>query len=111
MTETGVCVSTTPYMPQPLPHANIISWSVNPKLVNPGNPSNDTATVTWAAQNAYSCDVVNNTTDDAWSGTSGQRQSQKLTTQTTFTLTCVGEDGGHVTQSQTVNIVPNWQEN
>ena len=65
---------------------------------------NATSTLSWTVTNATSC-----TASDGWTGsknaTSGTEESASLTADTTFTLTCTG-DNGQVADSVSVTVAP-----
>lgn len=67
-------------------------------------------TITWSASNvtANSCAVTSNTAPTRWTGNSGSQQTS-ISAQTTFTLTC-STPAGSVSQSLTLQISPNFQE-
>ena len=87
------------------PQANLESFDVSPNLVRSG----DRVTVSWAAENVQSC-TATGTNGDAWSGTSGTHTSSALTSETTFRLVCVDLEDETVSASETVKIVPSFQE-
>ena len=84
-----------------------LSISASPTLVQAGG----TSTITWSASSVNTCSVSEDNPDfaDSWSGTSGSETTSGLTAQTTYTLNCT-TDGGSVSQSVTINLVPIFQE-
>jgi hypothetical protein len=48
--------------------------------------------------------------NDSWTGKGGTRTTSPLATQTRYTLHCTGLEGGDITDSATVTIVPSWLE-
>jgi tetratricopeptide (TPR) repeat protein len=74
----------------------------DPLLVRSGNNT----TLIWATEGVDSC-TVTGTNGDSFTGTSATRSSSAVTSATTFTLSC---DGGAVTDSVLVNVVPVFQE-
>jgi Tfp pilus assembly protein PilF len=74
----------------------------DPLLVRSGNNT----TLIWATEGVDSC-TVTGTNGDSFTGTSATRSSSAITSATTFTLSC---DGGAVTDSVLVNVVPIFQE-
>ena len=87
------------------------SLQIVPALVRTG----DTTNLYWNAQEAASCSL-SGTNGDSWTGTSsgsGGRTSSAITAQTMYTLICEALPGvlpAEVTQTQTVNIIPVFEE-
>lgn len=84
---------------------------IKPSLVRRG----DTVNVYWNVQNVSSC-TVTGTNGDSWtsklSGTNGQTTSPILG-QTIYTLSCTALPRARpssITESQTVNVIPSFQE-
>ena len=68
--------------------------------------SGGTVTLNWSSANTSSC-TASSAPAGAWSGsvaTSGSATSAALTAATTFTITCVGDDGTTPTQSVSVTV-------
>ncbi len=91
-----------------------------PKLLRPG----DTTNVSWRTHNQVrNCAITvtrGGATLDTWSGIpgAGQRVSDSIPESTTFTISCtlsgtrpVGFENAPLTDSVTVGIIPQWQEN
>jgi hypothetical protein len=97
------CVSGSCQAPPP-PTANL---QVVPSLVVPSG----TATVSWTSANATSCTVTGNNGDGSWSGTNSSHATSPIVSQVIYTLSCTGRGGDVVTDTATVNIIPNWVEN
>ena len=83
-------------------------------------PKNGSTTVAWNISNVSSC-VVTGTNGDSWSGISSTAAScthastnacvsSVISSQTTFTLSCVALDSAIFTQTATVNVVPGFEE-
>lgn len=85
------------------------AFRVTPKLLAKSQSTH----VIWSASNVSSCvvSVSNGNIPDTWTAISGSQQSSPITEQTTFLLTCVGNDGSTLTETATVNIIPSFQEN
>lgn len=85
---------------------------VKPLLLN----NEEVAEVYWNAANASSCTVTGSTVagpnGDSWSGNfsgASGKTTRKITTSTTFTLSCTALPGASplsVTETQTVNLIP-----
>ena len=76
-----------------------VSLSADPTSV----PAQGTTTLTWSSTNADSCDATG-----GWSGahpTSGTESRGPLSANTTFTLTCINDEGGRTARSVTVSVV------
>ena len=71
--------------------------------------SGDRVRVSWSAQNVQSC-TVSGTNGNFWTGTSGNRNSSPITEETVFTLTCTDLMSGQVSVSETIRILPSFQE-
>ena len=78
----------------------------SPTLVSAGTQS----VIRWLSTETDSAEVVANLNDDNWTGRFGEQLTSEITEPTTYTLTCVGYDGTTVTDTVTVEIVPEWQE-
>jgi hypothetical protein len=64
----------------------------------------------WSVSNVQSC-TVTSTNGDSWSGLSGAGfSSRAIYAQTIFTLSCLRMDNGTLTEQQTVNLLPVYQE-
>lgn len=87
------------------PSNNDASLGVVPLLVHRGY----TTQVSWTSQNARSC-TVSGTNGDAWKGTSGKEISTAINQRTTYTLACSMKDDQRITKTETVTIVPTFQE-
>ena len=83
--------------------ANLI---VSPTFVQPG----ETVTVLWVSSEMASCSVTSNRNSDAWATVVGSQTSSQITEETTYSLTCTAFDDTVVTDSATVNLVPDFQE-
>jgi len=91
--------------------------AVKPSLIRAGG----TTQVYWNISNISTC-TVSGTNGDSWSGSAAGcsggtcfsgasgKASRGMLTQTTFTLSCTGLDSSSVQESQTVNVVPVFQE-
>ncbi|MBI2618291.1 hypothetical protein HYW58_02460 [Candidatus Kaiserbacteria bacterium] len=84
-----------------------LSITATPSLLQSG----DTTSIAWFATSVNSCSVSENNSGitDSWSGTSGTQISSPITEQTIYTLTCL-TDGGALSESVTVNLIPVFQE-
>ena len=81
------------------PPAPTLTLTANPASVTTGGAS----TLTWSSTNATSC-----TASGDWTGsrsTGGSESTGALSSTTTYTLACSG-DGGTVSQSVTVTVIP-----
>lgn len=92
--------------------------TVRPTLI----PKGGTVKIYWNIGNAQSCSVIGTNGDGtaastlaappgAWTTAIGAQTSSPIKQQTTYTLSCTGEDG--ITQKKetaTVNVVPTYQE-
>ena len=79
----------------------------SPTLVSEGAST----VVRWISTETVSASISSSAGGtDSWSGTIGEQLTPPITQQTTFTLTCEGYDESTVTDSITVNVVPEWQE-
>ena len=79
-----------------------------PLIVPQGTPT----TLYWNVDNVESCTVTGNN-GDSFSGASsgaGGQETAEIEQQTVFTLSCDGLDGTTVTETQTVNILPVFNE-
>ena len=94
----------------------ILTWLVRPLLLQSGNPT----FLTWSTRDVSSCSVTGTNGDgkqgtscpSGWCETSGTHvQSGPIRGQTTYTLSCVGDDNSTVATSTTVNIIPVFREN
>ena len=87
----------------------VISLTVEKNLVQPDHP----ATLFWSILNvkAGSC-TVTGTNGDSFgvSSESGSIASSNLSSETTFTLSCINLDGASVVRSVTVKIAPSFKE-
>ena len=75
-------------------------------------PQNTPTKLYWNVSNVSSCSVTGSN-GDHWSGTSsgsGGVTSSPIIQQTSFTLSCPALDGTALTESQTVGVVPVFQE-
>lgn len=92
------------------PPAGTGTITVSPALVRSG----ETTQVSWSTTNvvANSCTVVEDNPEitNSWTGATGTRTSGTIRMQTHYTLTCTGLDGGTVTDSATVNVIPVFEE-
>jgi hypothetical protein len=80
---------------------------VIPKLINKGG----TVKLYWNVSNVLSCSVSGN--NETWSGTIGAGlPTNVINAQTPFTLTCQKLPSGATSfsETQTVNIIPGFQE-
>lgn len=75
-----------------------------PRLVRNG----ETTELTWNVSDADTC-TVEGSNGDSWTGISGTQTSSALQSQTIYTLSCSGE-GGTLIDTETVNIIPVFQE-
>ncbi len=80
-----------------------------PNIVHPGNSMQ----VYWNVSNAQSC-TVRGSNGDSWTGLSSPltgATSSPITSQTTYTLTCLAYGSNpNVSQTQLVNVTPLYQE-
>lgn len=102
------------------PSPAIGTWQIAPVLLQSGQ----TTELTWQAQNVTSCTVTGSngdgtaqstdpTSPGVWMGTSGSVTSSPIDGQTIFTIKCGGIAGAaqsSISQSTTVNIAPNYNE-
>jgi len=98
------------------PPPSIVLWNVSPVLVRSGS----TVGVHWQAKNVKSCtitgtngDGTGNNTTGVWDTDTGDKTSSPITAQTIYTITCQGLAGASpssVSESTTVNIIPDFQE-
>lgn len=79
--------------------------------------SGETTNVTWAASNVKSCTVTGTNGDgQGWScqgsacAATSSELSSPIIAQTIYTMTCTALDGSTLTQSATVNIIPDFEE-
>lgn len=79
---------------------------VSPALVQPG----DTVVVTWSSTEMATCSITSNRNSDVWSTILGQQTSSPITQETTYSLSCTAFDDSVLTDSATVNLVPDFQE-
>ena len=82
-----------------------LSFDVTPGLVRSG----DSVSITWSATDVQSC-TVTGTNGDSWSGASGSQVSSALTSETTFTLSCLDLEDETTSASETVKIAPSFEE-
>lgn len=84
-----------------------LSITANPSLIQTGGVTS----IIWTTTDVNTCTVneTNPMITDSWSGTSGTQTTSVLAQGTTYTLSCI-TDGGTVTESVTVNLVPIFQE-
>jgi hypothetical protein len=97
-----------PISPPPQSPETLLDLRVVPSLVRGGN----TTKVNWSAQNVESC-TVSGENGDSWNGVQspvGGETSSPITTQTTYTLSCIDVDGATLTKQATVRIIPSWRE-
>lgn len=88
------------------PDAPTVTWSVRPQLVRSG----ESVRVTWSGTDLASCQVSSDH-GDSWPGISGARDSKPVTRQTVFTLSCAGNlEGSSILRTETVNVIPVFQE-
>ena len=69
-------------------------------------------TASWTVKNVSACGVMG-TNGDQWGSTGDGHfsdQTSAIKGQTTFTLNCTGLDGGSVTASAMVNLIPAFHE-
>ena len=78
----------------------------SPTLVVP----NGRTVIRWLSTETVSGAITSSSNGDNWSGLRGEEVTSELTEETTYTLTCEGYDGTVITDSVTVDIVPQWQE-
>lgn len=78
---------------------------VRPALVRSGEPT----TVEWSASQVSSC-TTTGTNGDSWTGASGSQASSNITSQVTYTLSCVGLDSSTIERTAVVNITPIFDE-
>ena len=71
--------------------------------------SGDSVSVSWSATSVQWCDV-SGSNGDYWTGTSGNRTSSALTTETTFVLECTDLSFQTINTAQTIRIVPAFDE-
>jgi hypothetical protein len=79
-----------------------------PQIVTQGTPTR----LYWNLNNVESC-TITGTNGDSYSGASspaGGRQTSAIEQQTIYTLSCAGSDGSTVEETQTVNILPVFNE-
>ncbi|MGO9400302.1 MAG: hypothetical protein ACLP19_21025 [Xanthobacteraceae bacterium] len=82
-----------------------------PSIVRQGGQ----AAIQWSATGVSSC-TVSARNGDRWScagnacNTPNTEVSSPIAAQTTYTLSCTGNDGSTLTHTATVNIVPSFQE-
>jgi len=84
------------------PPAATATLQATPTSVSSGG----TVTLNWSSANTSSC-TASSSPSGAWSGTvgaSGTATSAAISATTTFTITCVGDDGTSPTQSAVVNV-------
>jgi hypothetical protein len=105
----GQCFASTPSNgggpvnpppPPPPPTAPTLIFSAAP---NPIHGGAEESILSWSSTDAFGCDA-----SDGWSGPqdiSGATGTGLITSNTTYTLTCVGP-GGSVTKSVTVDVIP-----
>lgn len=104
--------------PAPTPTGTFTgNLEARPKLV----PKNGSTTIAWNIANVTSCTVIG-TNGDSWTGVSSASAScvnksgtacvsGTISSQTLFTLSCVALDSSNYRQTQTVNVVPTFEEN
>jgi len=88
------------FLPPPPPPGGSIS--VSPTLLRGG----DAAEVSWNTQNTSSC-TVSGDNGDVFSGRNGTVQSSPIAQKTIYTLSC---DGGALTDTAVVNVIPKFEE-
>jgi len=66
--------------------------------------------VRWLSTETDSCEITTFQNIDNWTGVIGEEISSEIVEETTYTITCEGYDGTTVTDSATVDIVPEWEE-
>jgi hypothetical protein len=71
--------------------------------------STKTTTVNWNVSYVSGC-TVKGDNGDSWTGVSGSQTSKPIVQQTVYTLLCQGLDGSTVSESESVNILPTFQE-
>ncbi len=81
-----------------------LSVTANPATVRSGEAS----TITWSASNVTGCSIAGPGVSS--SGLSGTTHTPALTSQSTYTLSCIASGGGAVSRAVTVGIVPRFQE-
>lgn len=79
--------------------------TASPRLVHSGA----TSTIAWSTTDSYFC-TVTGSNSDAWTGTTGSRQSRAITVPATYTLVCGGPAGTTTVGAVSVVMVPSWQE-
>ena len=113
---SGACSAFPPSENLCVAAPRIITWLVRPLLVQSGSPT----FLTWNTANVASCSVSGTNGDgkqgascpQGWCATSGTHlQSGPILGQTTYMLTCIGNNNSTIATSSTVNIVPVFQEN
>lgn len=85
-----------------------IDLRIIPSLVRSGN----TTKVNWSSVNVRSCSVSAQN-GDAWTGLLsplGGQISKPIAAETTYTLTCLDLNGGTLTKTAKVRIIPTFQE-
>ena len=105
----GQCNATTPPLSAcPAPIIGTTGFYAEPARVKSGTPS----TLHWNVTNATVCSITGGGLSFAGLGVSGQKPTNSITQQTTFTLTCQnGAVGSPSNQaSAVVNIIPTYQE-
>lgn len=105
----GQCGATTPPLSAcPAPVIGATGFYAEPARVKSGN----TSTLHWNVTNATQCAITGGGISLVGLGVAGQNQTNPITKQTTFTLTCEnGAAGGPSGQaSAVVNIIPTFQE-
>lgn len=99
--ETETCTITNNDV---APDEPTLSFTASRTTVNEGSAGEATSTLTWDSTNATTCEASN-----GWSGTKTPDGNQLVeptgTTSITYTLECTG-DGGSVTESLTLTVVP-----
>jgi mucin-2 len=98
--------------PSPVPVSNG-SQTGNLAILPSLTPAGQTVQIYWDIANVQNCSITG-TNGDSWSmltsGAAG-KTSSPIKQQTTYTLSCLGDDGvTHLTQTATVNVVPSYQE-
>ena len=78
---------------------------VSPQVLHTGT----TTIVNWSVSYVAACTVTGDN-GDSWTGSSGTKTSKPIVQQTTYTLSCTGLDGSHVSETAVVNILPKFQE-
>jgi tetratricopeptide (TPR) repeat protein len=78
--------------------------TARPILVRPGS----TSIISWQSYETKSCEVTGN--GDKWSSKDGEKTSSPIPNKVVYTLTCKTFNNQTITDSVTINLIPNWQE-